>query len=345
MSVDATAAPPARMQSARSASSSAATRTRSVSRSGSEVRSRSSPRPSIASRKKALTKVQQGHPAFFQMVLMQSAVEDCLLVAKFSAADRVVHGLPHMQPPDKAKEAAKHLQLTHHHPHLYKALRAHFDVDIDDYFRAVCCTHWQLLREGSTTFLAGDRYTVSLIGKKQSQLLADVAEDYHKYVTTNRQSALPRLLGHHTAEIEGRDLHFVVCETLLRLDRPVTRAFQLSHDSDFKPQPLPESGITSMADPRIVVGPQLKDALLTQLKRDTDFLKERKMSKYALEVGLQLSLAGDPPSGWQAQGSERGFFKVGINGILNGVPALSTKLFGPKSHAKKLYAAAEGLVA
>jgi len=250
-----------------------------------------------------LGKIAQGHTAFSQMVLMQCTVEDALLVAKYGAADPVAHGVPYLAPTAEGKEEARSIKLSHHHPQCYKLLRAHFGVDIDDYYRALACTHWMQAAKGDPGFFfAGMRYCVKIISAKESKSLAKLVGDYHKFVTSNPSTTLLKLYGHHEAAVHGKSICFVVFNNLLPLDVPLSLAFNVSGGSSFQPAPIEDLGFSTIpGSPKLLMGDGDKEALLAQLERDTDFLKSKKISPYTLSVGRQRHRGTPPPEGYKAR--------------------------------------------
>ncbi|KAJ5074579.1 phosphatidylinositol 5-phosphate 4-kinase isoform a [Anaeramoeba ignava] len=191
-------------------------------------------------------------------------------------------------------------------PMAFRHLREKFGIDAGDYM--VSLTADYILNElitpgksGSMFYFSYDgRFVLKTTTSGEAKFLQSILPYYYEHVLQNEHTLLTRFFGlHRVKTYKGKKVHFIVMGNVFVPEKKVTEKYDLkgsicgrSTDSTKKKKP----GVT-LKDldfgEHIKLGPQKRQNLITQLKKDTDFLSSLKIMDYSLLLGIHYDPAFD----------------------------------------------------
>ena len=188
-------------------------------------------------------------------------------------------------------------------PWVFRHLRNKFHVDSADYLMSL--TSKYILSElgspgksGSFFYFSRDyKYIIKTIHHSEHKLLRKVLPRYYQHVIDNPNTLLSQFYGLHRVKMPyGRKIHFVVMNNLFPPHRDIHRTFDLKGSflgRDFNEAEVEKRPRAVLKDLNWVrrnlhleFGPLKKEAFLSQMERDVEFLKESKIMDYSLLVGI-----------------------------------------------------------
>jgi len=157
-------------------------------------------------------------------------------------------------------------------------------------------------------YTADGRFMIKTVTREEKHLLKDMLRDYYEYLSRNKDSFIVRFYGLHGLRLKrdpllfqqgkyrkDEKIFFVVMGNLFNTPLEVHRRFDLKGSWVGR-----STGNASMLDPsvalrdndfisrkeRICVGPNSKEIICSQLRRDVDFFASRNIIDYSLLLGI-----------------------------------------------------------
>jgi 1-phosphatidylinositol-4-phosphate 5-kinase len=148
---------------------------------------------------------------------------------------------------------------------------------------------------------ADGRYLMKTITPKEHHLLRSMLTRYYDYIMQNPGTLIVRFLGLHCLKVPTRQgkrpekHYFVVMNNVFNTPFEIHRRYDLKGSWVGRVTPLEQHGDPTVAlkdmdfqaaNERIAVGSERASRLLTQLERDTAFLRENGIIDYSLLLGV-----------------------------------------------------------
>jgi hypothetical protein len=221
--------------------------------------------------------------------------------------------------------------FTLHCASLFRRIRGRYGIKDDD-FRSSLCSHRAIKggvvtaetnggESGAAFFFSKDhKFVFKVLRQKEADLLRSLLPSYLDYLDDdNSYTLLPRYFALVSVQVEGKSpLILQVTNNVFYVNRPIALKYDLKGASvgryvdeadlliEGHPKVLKERNFSSRGLLResrddefdeavankLSVGPDMKENLLHQLKRDTTWLEEHNLIDYSLLVGVVNNKAG-----------------------------------------------------
>eukprot|EP00928_Gymnodinium_smaydae_P023640 TRINITY_DN19433_c0_g1_i1.p1 TRINITY_DN19433_c0_g1~~TRINITY_DN19433_c0_g1_i1.p1 ORF type:complete len:806 (+),score=184.75 TRINITY_DN19433_c0_g1_i1:62-2479(+) len=152
-------------------------------------------------------------------------------------------------------------------------------------------------------YTADGRYMMKTVTRKEHRLLKQILPAYYEHVKSHPQTLLVRFLGMHALEVRehGRmhtsrpkqKLYFVVMANVFNAPVDIHRRYDLKGSWIGRSTTEPGNPGVALKDvdftrrgERLEIAPPLRDALLAQVKADSNFLRDCGIIDYSLLVGI-----------------------------------------------------------
>jgi 1-phosphatidylinositol-4-phosphate 5-kinase len=185
---------------------------------------------------------------------------------------------------------------------VFRRLRELFTVDPADYMLAICGN--DALRELSSPGKSGsffyltqdDRFMIKTVKKSEVKVLLRMLPSYYKHVCQYENTLVTRFYGVHCIKpVGGQKTRFIVMGNLFCSEYRIQRRFDLKGSSHGRYTSKPEGEIdetTTLKDLDLNFAFRLQrnwyQELMTQIKRDCEFLEAERIMDYSLLVGVHF---------------------------------------------------------
>jgi len=156
-------------------------------------------------------------------------------------------------------------------------------------------------KSGQFFFYSHDgRYMIKTQSNEECKFLRKILPHYYKYMLENRHSFLTHFYGMYRVtmpEVNKSPVHFVIMKSVFNTEKEIHKIWDLKGstkgrrakrgDSVHKDLDIVDEGR------KIYVGPEIKDAILEQLKKDAAFLAKMEIMDYSLLLGVHLRTNSD----------------------------------------------------
>uniref|UniRef100_A0A1J3HL92 Phosphatidylinositol 4-phosphate 5-kinase n=1 Tax=Noccaea caerulescens TaxID=107243 RepID=A0A1J3HL92_NOCCA len=187
-------------------------------------------------------------------------------------------------------------------PLVFRRLRELFTVDPADYMLAICGN--DALRELSSPGKSGsffyltqdDRFMIKTVKKSEVKVLLRMLPSYYKHVCQYENSLVTKFYGVHCIKpVGGQKTRFIVMGNLFCSEYRIQRRFDLKGSSHGRTTSKPEAEIdetTTLKDLDLNFSFRLQrnwyQELMTQIKRDCEFLEAERIMDYSLLIGIHF---------------------------------------------------------
>uniref|UniRef100_A0A1J3DWW2 Phosphatidylinositol 4-phosphate 5-kinase n=1 Tax=Noccaea caerulescens TaxID=107243 RepID=A0A1J3DWW2_NOCCA len=187
-------------------------------------------------------------------------------------------------------------------PLVFRRLRELFTVDPADYMLAICGN--DALRELSSPGKSGsffyltqdDRFMIKTVKKSEVKVLLRMLPSYYKHVCQYENSLVTKFYGVHCIKpVGGQKTRFIVMGNLFCSEYRIQRRFDLKGSSHGRTTFKPEAEIdetTTLKDLDLNFSFRLQrnwyQELMTQIKRDCEFLEAERIMDYSLLIGVHF---------------------------------------------------------
>uniref|UniRef100_A0A1J3FCM4 Phosphatidylinositol 4-phosphate 5-kinase n=1 Tax=Noccaea caerulescens TaxID=107243 RepID=A0A1J3FCM4_NOCCA len=187
-------------------------------------------------------------------------------------------------------------------PLVFRRLRELFTVDPADYMLAICGN--DALRELSSPGKSGsffyltqdDRFMIKTVKKSEVKVLLRMLPSYYKHVCQYENSLVTKFYGVHCIKpVGGQKTRFIVMGNLFCSEYRIQRRFDLKGSSHGRTTSKPEAEIdetTTLKDLDLNFSFRLQrnwyQELMTQIKRDCEFLEAERIMDYSLLIGVHF---------------------------------------------------------
>ncbi|CAH2067758.1 unnamed protein product [Thlaspi arvense] len=209
-------------------------------------------------------------------------------------------------PPEGSKTTPPHQSVDFrwkdYCPLVFRRLRELFTVDPADYMLAICGN--DALRELSSPGKSGsffyltqdDRFMVKTVKKSEVKVLLRMLPSYYKHVCQYENSLVTKFYGVHCIKpVGGQKTRFIVMGNLFCSEYRIQRRFDLKGSSHGRTTSKPEAEIdetTTLKDLDLNFSFRLQrnwyQELMTQIKRDCEFLEAERIMDYSLLIGVHF---------------------------------------------------------
>ncbi|CAH8313017.1 unnamed protein product [Eruca vesicaria subsp. sativa] len=209
-------------------------------------------------------------------------------------------------PPEGSKTTPPHQSVDFrwkdYCPLVFRRLRELFTVDPADYMLAICGD--DALRELSSPGKSGsffyltqdDRFMIKTVKKSEVKVLLRMLPNYYKHICQYENSLVTKFYGVHCIKpVGGQKTRFVVMGNLFCSEYRIQRRFDLKGSSHGRSTSKPEAEIdetTTLKDLDLNFSFRLQrnwyQELMTQIKRDCEFLEAERIMDYSLLVGVHF---------------------------------------------------------
>ncbi|KAI4983270.1 hypothetical protein ZWY2020_023762 [Hordeum vulgare] len=183
-------------------------------------------------------------------------------------------------------------------PMVFRNLREMFKIDAADYMISICGN--SALRElsspgksGSVFFLSqDDRFMIKTLRKSEVQVLLRMLPNYYNHVHTYENTLITKFFGlHRVKPSSGQKFRFVVMGNMFCTELRIHRRFDLKGSSLGRSTDKIEiDENTTLKDLDLnysfYLEPSWREALLKQIKTDSEFLKSQRIMDYSLLLGV-----------------------------------------------------------
>ncbi|KAF8396513.1 hypothetical protein HHK36_018136 [Tetracentron sinense] len=183
-------------------------------------------------------------------------------------------------------------------PMVFRHLREMFKIDTADYMMSICGN--DALRElsspgksGSVFFLSqDDRFMIKTLRKSEVKVLLRMLPNYHHHVHTYENTLITKFFGlHRIKPSSGQKFRFVVMGNVFCTELRIHRRFDLKGSSLGRSADKVEiDENTTLKDLDLnycfYLEPSWREALLTQIEIDSDFLEKQHIMDYSLLLGV-----------------------------------------------------------
>ncbi|KAI8975102.1 hypothetical protein BDF20DRAFT_823015 [Mycotypha africana] len=187
-------------------------------------------------------------------------------------------------------------------PWVFRLLREKFRIDAADYLMTL--TEKYILSEinspgksGSFFYYSRDyRFIIKTIHHTEHKTIRRVLKDYYEHVSANPDTLLCRYYGLHRIKLpHGRKIHFVVMGNVLPNDKVVHETYDLKGSTfgRLTPDEIANQSGAILKDlnwvlngKKLELGPQKRNLLMEQLRKDVDLLVRLQVMDYSLLVGI-----------------------------------------------------------
>ncbi|CAA7013388.1 unnamed protein product [Microthlaspi erraticum] len=209
-------------------------------------------------------------------------------------------------PPEGSKTTPPHQSVDFrwkdYCPLVFRRLRELFTVDPADYMLAICGD--DALRELSSPGKSGsffyltqdDRFMIKTVKKSEVKVLLRMLPSYYKHVCQYENSLVTKFYGVHCIKpVGGQKTRFIVMGNLFCSEYRIQRRFDLKGSSHGRTTSKPEAEIdetTTLKDLDLNFSFRLQrnwyQELMTQIKRDCEFLEAERIMDYSLLIGVHF---------------------------------------------------------
>ncbi|KAG2242095.1 hypothetical protein Bca52824_096060 [Brassica carinata] len=209
-------------------------------------------------------------------------------------------------PPEGSKTTPPHQSVDFrwkdYCPLVFRRLRELFTVDPADYMLAICGD--DALRELSSPGKSGsffyltqdDRFMIKTVKKSEVKVLLRMLPNYYKHICQYENSLVTKFYGVHCIKpVGGQKTRFIVMGNLFCSEYRIQRRFDLKGSSHGRSTSKPEAEIdetTTLKDLDLNFSFRLQrnwyKELMTQIKRDCEFLEAEKIMDYSLLIGVHF---------------------------------------------------------
>ncbi|ESQ27346.1 hypothetical protein EUTSA_v10018171mg [Eutrema salsugineum] len=209
-------------------------------------------------------------------------------------------------PPEGSKTTPPHQSVDFrwkdYCPLVFRRLRELFTVDPADYMLAICGN--DALRELSSPGKSGsffyltqdDRFMIKTVKKSEVKVLLRMLSSYYKHVCQYENSLVTKFYGVHCIKpVGGQKTRFIVMGNLFCSEYRIQRRFDLKGSSHGRTTSKPEAEIdetTTLKDLDLNFSFRLQrnwyQELMTQIKRDCEFLEAERIMDYSLLIGVHF---------------------------------------------------------
>ncbi|KAI9313741.1 hypothetical protein BX666DRAFT_1973038 [Dichotomocladium elegans] len=184
-------------------------------------------------------------------------------------------------------------------PWVFRHLREKFHIDAADYMMSL--TNKYILSEltspgksGSFFYYSRDyRFIIKTISHTEHIFLRRVLRDYYNHICHNPNTLLSRFYGLHRIKLpHGKKTHFIVMGNVFPGNKDVHLTFDLkgSTFARFTPENKHNAVLKDQnwinRKERIQLGPEKRQLLFNQLKKDVEFLTRLNIMDYSFLVGI-----------------------------------------------------------
>lgn len=209
-------------------------------------------------------------------------------------------------PPEGSKTTPPHQSVDFrwkdYCPLVFRRLRELFTVDPADYMLAICGD--DALRELSSPGKSGsffyltqdDRFMIKTVKKSEVKVLLRMLPNYYKHICQYENSLVTKFYGVHCIKpVGGQKTRFIVMGNLFCSEYRIQRRFDLKGSSHGRSTSKPEAEIdetTTLKDLDLNFSFRLQrnwyKELMTQIKRDCEFLEAERIMDYSLLIGVHF---------------------------------------------------------
>ncbi|KAF8092622.1 hypothetical protein N665_0407s0002 [Sinapis alba] len=209
-------------------------------------------------------------------------------------------------PPEGSKTTPPHQSVDFrwkdYCPLVFRRLRELFLVDPADYMLAICGD--DALRELSSPGKSGsffyltqdDRFMIKTVKKSEVKVLLRMLPNYYKHICQYENSLVTKFYGVHCIKpVGGQKTRFIVMGNLFCSEYRIQRRFDLKGSSHGRSTSKPEAEIdetTTLKDLDLNFSFRLQrnwyQELMTQIKRDCEFLEAERIMDYSLLIGVHF---------------------------------------------------------
>ena len=187
-------------------------------------------------------------------------------------------------------------------PFPFRHLRERFGIDASAFL--VCLCHEQSLsilgtpgKSGALFFFSADmQYMLKTVTKKESKFLRKILPDYYNHVMANPNTLITRFYGMYSIKPKGgKNVRFIIMNNVFDTTMYVSERYDLkgstvgreaSEKERKRETPVLKDLDFLKRGSKLLVGRQMKNLILHQLKVDAEWLERMKIMDYSLLVGV-----------------------------------------------------------
>ncbi len=186
-------------------------------------------------------------------------------------------------------------------PHIFSRVRSFAGVEKQRFLHSICGNDAFIefvsnAKSGQFFFYSHDgRYMIKTQTHEEKNFLRQILPHYYKYLKANPHSFITHFYGMYRVKIPdiGKSIHFVIMKSVFNTEKEIHKIWDLK-GSSLGRRAKRGDGVSKDLDfidegRKLNVGPCTKEAIMTQLKKDANFLASMHIMDYSLLIGVHVS--------------------------------------------------------
>ena len=215
---------------------------------------------------------------------------------------------------DKLKDTGcvTSFDFTDYSPMCYQHLRQFFAIEAETFQQVLCTSKWHWVptagKSAAELFFCGSQWVIKTMTQEESDFLRKILHRYYYHVRDNPYTLLPHFVGHHSINVNYSNSHasvedntiqpakrkiiFVIMQNVFATTNTIHEKFDLKGSTVGRfATPLERKKVTCTKkdldlNHPLLLGPQRSHVMISQLKRDCDFLKKAEIMDYSFLIGI-----------------------------------------------------------
>ncbi|CAC9540134.1 phosphatidylinositol 4-phosphate 5-kinase alpha [Leishmania donovani] len=231
--------------------------------------------------------------------------------------------------------------FTDFSPMCYRHIREFFNVDPKAYCDVLRNSRWHSIptpgKSAAQLFFCGRDWVIKTMTEQESDFLRKILHRYYYHVRDNPFTLLPHFVGHHRLRIGTKTQNFIIMQNVFATTNTIHEKFDLKGSTIGRFASDAEKRRTTFTQKDLDInspmhiGPERRNLLIEQIKKDCEFLKRSMIMDYSFLVGIHvLPSVGDTLSSATSGGSLGMLTRSVTDGTLRTNPGLGYTMGGER---------------
>ncbi|CAG9582186.1 phosphatidylinositol-4-phosphate-5-kinase-likep ro tein [Leishmania major strain Friedlin] len=188
--------------------------------------------------------------------------------------------------------------FTDFSPMCYRHIREFFNVDPKAYCDVLRNSRWHSIptpgKSAAQLFFCGRDWVIKTMTEQESDFLRKILHRYYYHVRDNPFTLLPHFVGHHRLRIGTKTQNFIIMQNVFATTNTIHEKFDLKGSTIGRFASEAEKRRTTFTQKDLDInspmhiGPERRNLLIEQIKKDCEFLKRSMIMDYSFLVGIHV---------------------------------------------------------